>query len=344
MSYPFTPRELKENLIEQMYSIEKVFLRADGSEHDRTTTAGASELSGCLRSVGFSKSGTPKDLGYRETRGYALRGDVIENHFAVPLLHKLAETYGAKLILAGEDQRTLVSGRMSATPDGVLVFPNGVVVNIEIKSFDPRAHIPLSGKPNHRIQNIVQMGLLREAGYPVELTLLAYFNASNFEDIRIVEVGFDPEAYEHMKLRAEMAFESEPHLLPAEGATAGDCQYCAYTEACGQAIRSSMPSTQNPELPAEQVAELEALVSELKQHESVQADTKRLVGEVREALKIFLRQADAKAYRGDDYEISYTRVAGRESLDRKALEAAGVDLTPYLKRSDDSDRLTVKFS
>jgi len=344
MAHPFNYHDLKAHLLDKMNESEKVFVRKDGGIHDRSTTAGASELSGCIRAVLFSKNGTKKDSGYRDSRGYALRGDTLENHFVVPLLRSVADALGAELRFAGDEQRTLVSGRLSATPDAILILPDGRVINIEIKTFDPRANIPLSGKSNHRIQNQIQMGLLREEGFDVDQTWLIYLNCSNFEDIRIVEVDFDPEAFVYMKVRAEQAFTAAPHEVPAEGAMTDECKYCAYTEACGQAVRNSMPSQKNPDLPVSQVATLEELVSKLREHDVIQTESKRLVTEVKEALKIFLRENDVKNYRGDDYEVSYSTVAGRESLDRKALEAAGIELSPYLKRSDDSDRLTVKFS
>jgi hypothetical protein len=43
-----------------------------------------------------------------------------------------------------------------------------------------------------------------------------------------------------------------------------------------------------------------------------------------------------------DIEVELTSVAGRSSLDQKAMEKAGIDLAPFRKIGLPSERLTVK--
>ena len=50
--------------------------------------------------------------------GATLRGRLFEDHFWVPALRAC---YGAKLLFAGDQQQTFVSGFLSATPDGLLI-------------------------------------------------------------------------------------------------------------------------------------------------------------------------------------------------------------------------------
>jgi hypothetical protein len=90
----------------------------------RENTVGASEVGQCARKVYFAKNsgdqvyGAAPDEDYADARGAALRGQLFEDHFWVPALRA---RYGDRLLHAGDDQRTLVAGFLSATPDGVLI-------------------------------------------------------------------------------------------------------------------------------------------------------------------------------------------------------------------------------
>ena len=248
-----------------------------------------------------------------------------------------------ELLHAGKDQITLRDDLISGTPDGVLKTPTGEYVGLEIKSIDPRSNLT-KPKAAHLQQVNVQMGLWRATNkYEIDRTYLLYVNASDYEDIRVFEVEYDAALYQRQKERAKEIFETAPALLPAEGAYDGECRYCAFTQACGEAVLVTMPQKKNPELSDDQLDVLKALATELKQQETRLADTKALIGELKERLKVFLREADARSYTGDWFEISYARVKGRETLDKKALEEAGIELSPFMKKSDDSDRLTIKF-
>ena len=88
--------------------------------HDRSTTLGASEVFHCLRQSVYKKSGIPQDPEHVDNVGAMERGNLIEQHWIVPaLLGNLPDT--VKLLWAGDDQRTLVEDRISATPDGLLI-------------------------------------------------------------------------------------------------------------------------------------------------------------------------------------------------------------------------------
>jgi len=142
---------------------------------DRASTVGASEIGQCARKTFFAKNasdptyGITSDTDFEDTYGATLRGRLLENHFWVPALRA---RFGSKLLYAGNEQRTLTSGFLSATPDGLLIDApedefvrlgvfditgDGSVV-VECKSIDPRVRQEL--KPEHVYQAQVQLGLL----------------------------------------------------------------------------------------------------------------------------------------------------------------------------------------
>src|SRR5262249_61004366 len=90
----------------------------------RQQTIGASDRGQCAGKIFCAKNagdrvyGTASDEDYADPWGAALRGRLFEEHFWVPALRAW---HGTKLLYAGNDQRTLVSGFLSATPDGLLI-------------------------------------------------------------------------------------------------------------------------------------------------------------------------------------------------------------------------------
>src|SRR5262249_36409508 len=85
---------------------------------DRGATCGASDIGQCARKIFCSKSeGTahevPRNPDGADNWGATTRGVLIENNFAVPLLRK---AFGDRLLYAGEQQKTLELGFLSATP------------------------------------------------------------------------------------------------------------------------------------------------------------------------------------------------------------------------------------
>jgi hypothetical protein len=89
----------------------------EGREH----TIGASEIGQCARKLFWTKNGgdpvcgAPRDPDYVDRWGSRVRGTMFEDHFWLPALRT---RYGNSLKYAGSEQRTLVSGFLSATPDG----------------------------------------------------------------------------------------------------------------------------------------------------------------------------------------------------------------------------------
>ena len=122
----------------------------------RENSVGASEVGQCARKIFFAKNagdtvyGASSDEDYANSWGAALRGRLFEDHFWVPALRA---RFGAKLLYAGDQQQTFVSGFLSAAPDGLLIDQSHDVlasvgiadiggdgsIVVECKTIDPRS-------------------------------------------------------------------------------------------------------------------------------------------------------------------------------------------------------------
>src|SRR5687767_11447335 len=91
--------------------------RAKPWAHDRSQTIGASEIGQCARKVWFGKNGIAPDVA-DDLKGAAARGDLIEQYVWAPAVASHVASLGGELWFAGDEQKTLVDGYLSATPDG----------------------------------------------------------------------------------------------------------------------------------------------------------------------------------------------------------------------------------
>ena len=181
-------------------------------KHDRKLTVGASEIGDCIRKVWYSKHGYPEERA--QSWGPATRGNAVEAWARSRL-----RAAGFKV---ENVQRTLISPPLSATLDMTI---GGEPV--DLTSFDPRLHEPVRQK--HRLQLQVQMALLGAArGW------LLYVNASDFSDLREVELEAQPAGA--LRARAEtMLHAADPP--EREGRWTGDCTWCPFqTECMGKPI------------------------------------------------------------------------------------------------------------
>ena len=335
------------------------FRTADGALHDRSQTVGGSENHTCIRRLWFAKRGTAPDPGYRDNWGFFQRGHTVEDWLVGLITDALPEGY--RLLYTGKDQRTLVSGRLSATPDGLLIASDGGLsagggeeLVIEIKSLDPRSNLD-TPKHQHIHQVQIQMGLFRETTkHQPERALLLYVNASDYSHIVEHQVEFDPGRYAEAKSRADRVFDTPRAAdLPAEGAWDDSCRYCPFTEACGVAVveaapRQSYAQGTSTDLEPEDLDTLKSLVLE---RDGVVCEIEELTRDkkiLEERIKLELRRHDLKKIEGEGWSISHSLVAGRRSLDTDALETAldeaGLDLDDFYKTGRESERLTIKVN
>lgn len=324
-------------------------------KYDRNKSLGASEVFTCMRKCFFKKFGYEPDDDYEADWGAARRGDVIENHVAVPAVQAILPE-GAELLMAGEEQETIKLGRLSATPDGLVVgAPRdalsqlGIRDNltgdfvVEFKSFDPRAAIK-AAKPVHIGQTQVQMGLIHEdTEYRPEYAVIIYFNASMLSDIRCFVVKRDPEVYEAAKVRAVKVYTTkDPKELLPEGKINGDCRLCEFTEECAVTQGETSP-TKKAAVDSDTHLRLRDLGAKQKHYDAIEKDAKAEKKQVEEEIKQTLRDHQTKGVGDDAFSISLSWNKGKKSLDTLAMAADGIDLDKYYKEGSGFDRLTVKI-
>ncbi len=325
-------------------------------KYDRNLSLGASEVFGCIRKAFFKKHGYEPDDGYVADWGAAKRGDMIENHFAVPAVAAVLPE-GSELLMAGEIQETLKKGRLSATPDGLIdgldfdaLQELGIediesdCVVIEFKSFDPRASIQ-GEKAIHAGQVQVQMGLLHElTEYRPEYAVIAYFNASFLSDIRCYVVKRDPKIYAAAKVRSKSVYiGEEPTEFMAEGKISGECALCEFTQECAIAQGIITPREKRDILDKEIIERLFVLAGRQKELSGRMKEDEKDKKQVDEEIKEILRDNQTKGANDERFSVSLSWMSGKTSLDRLAMEADGVDTSKYEKEGNGFDRLMVKL-
>lgn len=310
---------------------------------DRRASLGASEVFQCIRKSFFEKWGYEPDDDHEDDWGAAKRGDIIENHFAVPALEAILEC-GERLTMAGDDQDTLRIDRLSATPDGLVIncAPNalaqlgiddleGTSFVSEFKSFDPRANIK-EEKAVHRGQVQVQMGLLHElTEHRPQYAVIFYFNASWLSDIKFYVVRYDPKVYAVAKKRSEMVFKpgQEPSDLTAEGKIDDTCNFCKFHEECAVASKAAMPTTKRKIEKQEDMDELAQLSRRRAMAKSDMDNAEDELKSLNQAIKDFLRKHDTKGASDDRFMVSLSWNKGKKSTDLLAMQADGIDVESY---------------
>jgi hypothetical protein len=326
---------------------------------DRTQTVGASDVGQCarktywLKNEGDPKHGAARDPDYTDSWGARMRGTVFEDQFWVPAMRA---RYGSRLLYAGKEQQTFISGFLSATPDGLLTdcIPNtiapgsGYSVTVECKTADPRTNLS-EAKAENVYQTHVQMGLIREltAHQPTH-SILSYTDASFWSEVKEFIIPFDPSVYEAAKARATVIMTAtDAGDLKPEGWIAGgrECDYCPFTKACG-IERRRVPegdAVADPQF----VAEIADLARQLKFAEASGELADKQAREVQLEIKERMRAKGLRRLVGDGVSVSWSSVKGRQSYDNKAIKeaaiAAGVDIEQFSTVGEATDRLVVNL-
>jgi hypothetical protein len=341
---------IKDCLIRYAASLEKVW------SHDRRQTVGASRIGLCERQTWFGQVEADPDADYVNRWGFALRGTLMEEGYWVPGL-RAGLPEGVELLYAGDQQRTLVDGYLSATPDGLLIGEVddalahlgirdiGDALAVECKTIDPRVNLE-SEKPAHSFQVQVQLGLLRHATpYRPEYALVSYTNASDMDDVKEFAVKFDQRIYDAAKARARKIMMAEDSLeLVAEGRLTGgeECKWCPFKSRCAEAIVGSIPTDDTTQLGDNAIAELHALRDEERRLAEAIAEVELRHNTKKEEIKQLLRANGVRRANGEGWGVNWFSAKGREIVDTKAAEAAGIDLSAFKHLGDPSDRLIVK--
>lgn len=329
-------------------------------DHDRSSTLGASEAFGCLRKAWFDKKG--EDAGYKpdadfsQSWGAMERGNVMEEHWVVPVLETQMPA-GTKFHFgSGEDQVTYVYGPNSATPDGLYTGCSRDALSmygiediesdcfmVEIKSIDPRSNLT-EEKAQHHGQVQQQLGVIRSmTEYKPMYAVIIYINASFYDEITVFVVKFNEDDWRSARVRAKRLNEAKDAKdIYAEGILADACDYCKWKEACGAINKAAVPTKERKEaFTEEQKIELRKLAIRERQLDAQMKALKEEKDDVRADLKDMLAMAQTKTGSGEDFKVTWTWQNGRETLDQKAMEEAGIDLTDFKKKGAGFEKLTV---
>jgi hypothetical protein len=335
--------------------------------HDRSQTVGASEVWACLRSVWYEKRGAEFGIEPDEQDagnwGAMERGNLIENHFvvpglrlALPKMESLPE--GVELILGGSDQQTLVLGKNSATPDGIIkgLTPGPLTIRggkqeiyiedieadcivLEIKSIDPRSTL-LEEKARHHGQTQVQLGLIREmTSFKPIYAVVLYVDAS-FLTMTPFVVKFDPDSYAIAKTRAIDVYRiNDPLMIIPEGRFTGACENCRWRGPCRTTTIGSIPK-KKVSLP-EAIAATDPLVLDYLAAKKVYDEAELRVEVLKEKIKESLMDFQTSSLTGKNWRATWYPVKGKKKLDQEAMKADGIDLEPYQTEGAPHDQLRV---
>jgi hypothetical protein len=330
---------------------------------ERSATVGASSVGQCARKVWFEKNAddpeSPQpDPEYVDRWGAKERGTFYETHFWNPAM-KMA--FGDDALFCGDDQRTLVLDLLSATSDLLLInrerdclkhlgvedIESDCIVS-DCKTKDSRINLDSLPKSENVFQIHTQIGLIRAlTPYKPVYGILSYTDASWWDEVHEFPVRFDPQVFEQAKLRArDIMLAQSAQALKPEGFIAGgkDCDYCAFTRACGSARASFVPREEKPIDPAttDKIANQAKLVSALEESAENYAKEAR---EAKAILRDMLSEAGTRRVEGEGVKVRWTQTKGRKSVDNKALreaaEAAGIDVSAFNKIGAEGDQLVI---
>ena len=183
------------------------------------------------------------------------------------------------------------------------------------------------------------MELLRKhRGLDIESGLIVYMDASNFNQLDIYPVGRNPHLLDDMALRAGQVLRTRNvDRLDREGRATGACKTCPYAERCGVDLTETRAFTRS-----NRGSQLDAIVTRYVEIKETQDELSDEKDKLAEEIKEELRKRNTSSTVCGDVEIELASVAGRSSLDQKAMEKAGIDLAPFKKIGLPSERLTVK--
>ena len=305
---------------------------------DRAQFLNASEADQCIRQLWYSKH--MPDAAKPQDWGYARRGTHAERY----VIDSLLALNSVELRHAGEEQVSFQVGKLSATPDGTFRMEDGPWRGIEVKSMDPRTNRSNLPKSAHVHQLQIAMALHNaEVDEELHVTegVLMYIDASNFDDIIEFPVALDLTVFETYGKKAEKIFRTKSaDVLDREGKRERDgCKYCPFQETCGVSVEEAEGAGRRRANRGSKFDEAAKRFIEIKSEEARLEDEKKSLAE---DLKAGLGERNVSRAVVGDIEVTLSSVAGRTTLDKKAVAKAGIDLSPYEKTGAPSERLLVQ--
>lgn len=346
--------------------------------HDRSKTVGASEIFACARRIGYKKKlgAAGYDKEYVETLGMAERGNILEDHFSVPLVeYALTKSYGdlpedkrPKLLWAGQSgQTTLVADGvpLSATPDGLIVNApkdilkgygvadiEGNALLVEFKSHDPRMSEKKMPKDQHIGQVNAQLGLVRKLAGKSKTepkpsyAIIIYVNASDLGDIKVFPHKYDDGMFRAQLDRAKMMMTADPELLRPEGKILGDgqCRYCEYSSRCfGYSL---LVPREARNVSPKVLGSLRKMAKAVEEAKEKAKEYEQEAEAIKSTIKETLAAEQTKYVRASDFVLGWKQTPGRGGYNYDAMKAElvklGGDPEEFKKEGKPGDQLDVE--
>lgn len=306
---------------------------------DRQMFLNSSEADDCIRKLWYAKH--RPDLEQEQEWGFAWRGHMAEEY----VVRCLAARNDTVTMFTGDDQVSLQdeARKLSATPDGIISFEGGPFEGLEIKSIDPRTNRANLPKPGHITQFKIAMALMnnsgRLAGQSVAKGRLIYIDASNYNDILEFEVEAGDDAFldKYAKKAAKVFRTQKVEMLDREGKRDGGCKFCPFTDACGVDVAET-----SKRRAGNRGSHLDSAVVSYMALKDQEDGIKLQKDALKADIVAELEKRGIKGGQVGDVVVTLTTVKGRESLDKKAVAAAGIDLSPFTKVGAPSVRLDVR--
>jgi hypothetical protein len=188
------------------------------------------------------------------------------------------------------------------------------------------------------------MGLVRRCtDFAPEYAVISYTNASFWDQVTEFPVKYSERVYAAGAERARAVFAAtDPQEMPPEGKLAGgdECKYCGWAAQCGEAEVSRVPAG-GVRLATEAVAELKLLRDAERKLAGAIDDNASMRLVAQEAIKRFLHDHQVRAHKGDGWSVTWSTVKGRVTLNKDAVQEAGIDLSPFEQEGNASERLIV---
>lgn len=316
--------------------------------HDRQRTVGSSEVGTCAKKVVYSKLGlVPDDDAVTGSTGYTARGNLLENYWSSLVFTEWCRSLGGELLYAGQSNQISLIGKgvpLSSTPDGVAVnmprdclAPWGVpdigksrCILIELKSIDSRVAKHSLPKPNHPVQVMAQLGLVRKATqHKPDFGVVAYVDCSDVFDIRVFPVKYDDKAFKSLVKRADWIMKTvNVDAVMPEGKIRGgtDCRTCAFAKQC-LGFRPFV-ADDDPKAPTKAtIAKIDAVARKVHEAEVAADIAKKQVLEAEADLYLALAETKRNFVKGK-FVVHAKKTSPQQRLNqgllKSNLEAAGL--------------------
>ena len=325
-------------------ALDLAMARRVGFDDDRSKRIGASEIGQCGRKVMLGKFGIVQDDGNLPTSGFAVRGDVMEDHWTAPLMRAWIKEHGGELLYSGQANQTTLKGTkipLSATPDGLAVRVSRKVLArygvpdigprkelvLELKSLDPRVGQHKLPKPAHVPQTITQMGMIRrskELKHAPEWGAVVYVDASDWFKVQVFPVKWEEKKFDALVKRANKLLSvSDPNQIAPEGKIAGgnECTECPWARQC----LGFMPwlADEDPrQLKSKDIAEIEKVALRLHQAKEAVEKAKQVERDREADLYGVMATKKRRFVMGKSFTVSAKETSGQNRYDIAALVAA----------------------